>query len=491
MVIGKTTLAAAMALLLLAGCDDDDGGGGAGGAGGGGDAIVELDGSGGSGDAMVGAGPDADLVDAADMPTAADMAGPSQRCVDACARFEPCIEMACERADRAALVTACVEACESSPPFVSVLGGIDNCPDRVAFVSQSSPEVAQACDTTPPPPPDEPLCEDYGARAAACLAEVCAPAAELGVGADYSFVNFCNTQVAAGNIMPAQLGNIGAAPCDNPLIAPIVEFVVTNTGDPASGSFIELCEDGPQHPAAVCEGACDTLRMCIPEGTPEDMGGGLRDEGLCRLVCGVGIPEVQRDSWPCLATAECAALGACLTDPPPPEPPFDCSGFASRASVCIVEGCPAAEPYGADLIPFIDRLCVQAVTDGEAEADALAMIGPETPCDHEALVGAVSYFTEVIPADEGSGLLVAVCDGMPPANEAALCGSACQALSPCIPPGAGDDDGGALIDQGICRVYCGLSPEVPTDVWQCVDAAADCAAVGACFPDDEGGGEAP
>lgn len=487
MAMWTVRLTAALAVVLAFGCDDDDGGGG---AGGGGDAAVALDGSGGGGGEVDGdvadAMPtDADPMDAADNRVAIDMSGPDQRCVDACEPFALCAEVACEGVEPAALREACVSACDGNGSFAVVLEGIDNCPDRVAFVAQQSNEINRVCDTTPPPPPEEPLCVDYGARAAACLAERCAPAAELGQGADYSFVNFCNQQVVVGNIMPGQLGNIAQAPCDNPLIAPIVDFVTTNTGDPASGAFVDLCESGPQHPAAVCGPACDTVRMCIPEGTPEDMGGGLRDEGLCRLVCGVGIPEIQRDSWPCLAEAECAELGTCLADPPPPEPPFDCSGFAARASVCIVEACEPAEPYADDLIPFIDRLCVQAVADGQAEPEALAAIGPETPCDDEALVGAVAYFTQELPDDDDSGLLVPLCEGMPPANAPALCASACETLSPCIPPDAGEDDGAPLADQAICRVYCGLSPETPTAIWQCIDAAADCGAVGACFPDDD------
>ncbi|MCB9529301.1 MAG: hypothetical protein H6701_13120 [Myxococcales bacterium] len=470
------------ALFALAGCDDDDDGGGAGGSGGG-DAHVDHDGAGGMGGegGMGGAEQDAEPppLDMSDLPDA-DTAYVA--CVEACDGFMACVGDRCPGATPATLRAECMTACEGNASFAAVLRGTDNCQDTVGFVAQQSAAIAAACDTDLPPPPEEPLCADYAARARECLIAVCPPAAELGPGAEVIFRNECNEQVADGTLPREALANIGAAACDNPLIAPLLDFLLTGGGG-EDAPLAALCEDGPATDGVTCAEACGFLAMCIPEGTPEDMGGALRDEEVCRLLCGVGVGELQPANWHCFADANnCGALVMCVQNPPPIEPDFDCSGFAARATECIAETCPPAERFEADLPHLIDYLCREAVDDGVAEPEALAAIGPDTPCDHEALVGAVSFFTQVDPEDDDSGLLVGICAGDEPPQDPALCAAACAELSPCIPPGTPEDDGGALADPALCRFYCTLDPELPGDIWQCIDDAPDCGAIFACFP---------
>lgn len=482
-------LITALALTTIA-CDDGDsdpdddaatgldGSAGEGGEGGmGGDA----DGAAGQG----GMGGDPDQGTPIEDQGISDLSPPDPACTEACDGFLLCAPDLCPGADLTVLGNACLTACAANASFAAVLRGTDNCADTVGFVSQQSARIATLCDTEPPPPPMDPLCDDYGLRAAECLTEVCPFAAELGLGATQIFRNFCNEQVANGSIPREQLENIAMAPCNNPLIAPIVNFVTTRGDNPESGALTDLCTNGPTTDGVTCDAACATLRMCIPEGTGEGMGGALRDEGLCRLICGIGVAEVPDATWPCLATAEnCGALPMCLQNPPPIEPDFDCTRFAARAVECITETCPPADAYGDDLIGVIDYLCHEAVDDGEAEPDALEAIGPATPCDDEALTGAVTFFTQTLPEEDDSGLLVGVCAGDPPPTDPAICAAACTEFSACIPPGTPADDGGAISDPRVCRVYCTLGAEVPVEVWECVAAADECAAVFACFPEE-------
>ncbi len=466
--------------LALAACDGDDGGGGDP------DVMVETDGSGGMGGmGGVGGGLEVDMGDPDMAEAVVDMGGPGPdaACRMACDRFLECAADVCTGDD---LEDDCLEACGGNRSFPSVLDGIATCPDVVAFVEQQSPAVAMACDNEEPPVEQEPLCLEYGARAGECLAEICPPAGELGPGAASAFIDFCNNQITQGNIQPGQLANIRMAGCDNPLIGPIVDYVVADNGQPDSGAFEELCTEGVQWPADVCEAACDFLEMCIPEGTPENMGGGLRDEVTCRIICGISIPEVQRATWPCLASAEdCDAFGMCLQNPPPIEPEVDCAPFAARAAACMTEACPPLADSGLDMPPVVDFLCRQAVADGEVPAEVIEAIGPETPCDDEGLAGAVDFFTVGDPDDPDSGALGPLCAGDALPRPAELCDGACATISPCILPELGAD-AQILADAAVCSYVCRVGgDDIPDMVWQCATEAADCMAVYACFPGDE------
>lgn len=407
--------------------------------------------------------------------------GPSMACVMACDRFLACAVDACE----GDLGAACFDACAASPSFASVLGGIPACPDVVAFAAQQSAAIGAACDSEPPPPMREPLCDDFGARAGECLVEACAEAADLGPGASALFTDVCNEQVAAGNIQPGQLGGIRQAGCDHPIIAPVVQFITTDTGQAGSGGFIGLCRDGTQLPPETCDAACAYVRMCIPEGTPEGMGGALRDEPFCRLLCGVGVPEVRVESWACFAGSDnCAEIGQCLQNPPPIErPEADCGPFAARATECVAAACAPLAETGLDLAPIVELLCGQAVADGDVPPEVIEAVGPETPCEDEALTGAVQFFTVEDPEDPDAGLIAGICRGEGTANTAEQCDPACEQIAPCIRPEFGPD-AQPFGDLETCRSLCRITEEFDADVLACVVAAGPdaCPEVLACFP---------
>ena len=161
---------------------------------------------------------------------------------------------------------------------------------------------------------------------------------------------------------------------------------------------------------------------------------------------------------------------------PPPHLP-ECDTFAERLSVCLTDACPPFSPLAADSRGLLSAICDQQAANGEVPRDAFASVGPLTPCDAPILSPYVRYLTEVIPGGDGSGSLRPICEAGP-LNPPERCAVACAHLSPCLPP---DSPGAALRDEPICRYFCGVSPDITPEVWECIEAAPLCVSVGACF----------
>ena len=156
---------------------------------------------------------------------------------------------------------------------------------------------------------------------------------------------------------------------------------------------------------------------------------------------------------------------------------IDCSPFGERITSCMLEECMPLDTYEAGLANLMTSLCQEQASMDQDAASFLSSVDERMPCSHPILEAYTNYFLQEDPSDPEAGSLVEICEGSPQ-NPADTCDQACRHLGPCIPPGS---DGEALADYDNCAFYCALSPEIPSELWQCLEESALCSSVGNCF----------
>jgi hypothetical protein len=400
----------------------------------------------------------------------------AEDCDAVCDRFVECAAEVCPMGNGIVLRAACRMSCLADADFASGAAAIDDCTDLVTFVGRRSPSVADRCGE--PTVPQSPLCEEYATLAASCLQDVCPNSAELGDGAPYIFSSICSDGLVRGTFSEDQLVNIADANCQNLLVSTVIGYLTVPGNGMGSGQLAGLCNDGPANDAETCDSACRQLAECIPEGTPEEEGGGLRDYGSCRYLCGA-FEALPSSTWECVGAKDaCGDAFACFDDDGTPETVQECVGFGQLISRCIQEDCAQVEPYSVPLAQSISGLCDYVVSEGYDVAE-IEMITNADTCG-PLTEGWESYYLEVSPdSEDGSGLLVGLCSDMP-SNPPEVCTQACENLANCIP----EDSGNALADRAVCGFYCSVVSEgdFPAQQWQCVSESNMCEAVGDCFP---------
>ena len=156
---------------------------------------------------------------------------------------------------------------------------------------------------------------------------------------------------------------------------------------------------------------------------------------------------------------------------------IDCNPFGERIASCMVEECVPLDTYEIGLAGLMSSLCQeQASMDAEAAA-FLASVNENMPCNHPILEAYSNYFLQENPMDPEAGSLVDICGGNLQ-NPAETCENACRHLGPCIPPGS---DGEDLADYDTCIFYCALFPDIPSELWLCIEESPLCTSVGGCF----------
>ena len=156
---------------------------------------------------------------------------------------------------------------------------------------------------------------------------------------------------------------------------------------------------------------------------------------------------------------------------------IDCRPFGDRITSCMLEACMPLNTYETGLANFMTSLCQDQASMDQDAAAFLASVDESMPCTHPILEAYTNYFLQENPSDPEAGSLAEICEGNPQ-NTEETCDNACRHLGPCIPPGS---DGEALADYDNCTFYCALSPEIPSELWQCLEESALCSSVGNCF----------
>ena len=400
-------------------------------------------------------------------------------CDPLCAHVVDCAAQLCGDDAAAAAVAIrldCLQACQADPHFAEAGGAIEGCPETVAFARLAmGPDFSALCDPATVPDPTYPVCDVWGARLAACMAEACPnlDALQAQTAATYTF--YCNRGVTNGDVDPDGLAAVLSpnTPCDTPFIA---NLVAQQTG-PGS-DLAPFCAEGPASDAATCEAACQALGPCL---TPGQDGAELSNPDYCQYLCAVSRnPEPA--VWSCLADhqgAECGPVLQCFQPPLPPESPL-CPTYAARIAACTVESCPRVSTYADGLNTFVRLFCNQAVESDARAAAVIATVTADTPCDARAIAPLVVGLTQDDPNNDQDGRLARYCaDGAAITPDA--CATACQRLTPCIPEGS---SGASLRDVGYCDFFCGTEqPEISADRWACIGAAPPdvCDPVLACF----------
>ena len=205
------------------------------------------------------------------------------RSVEVCDRLVECGVDLCPDASALVLRASCRMRCMNTPDFGSGAAQLESCEELVEFVAQRSPEVAERCGFGS----GDERCESYSVRATECMYEVCPNAEDVGPGITGMFRNICNDQVRQGRWPAEQLEDLEDAPCIRPIIGGTIDFLTRAGAAESSGGLQPLCEMGARVPADTCDAACQTLDTCIPEDTPDDMGGAFGRYSDCRFICGL------------------------------------------------------------------------------------------------------------------------------------------------------------------------------------------------------------
>ena len=151
-----------------------------------------------------------------------------------------------------------------------------------------------------------PACAEYAEVASVCLTEQCPNAETLGPGSQNLFASLCSAALANGDFEVSQLAGVAEAGCNNLLVSSVIGYFLAVDGPEGSGGLLPLCQDGPLSEPETCDAACNKLNECIPEGTPEEEGGGLRDYPACRLLCGAS-DAIAPETWTCAGRAKILA----------------------------------------------------------------------------------------------------------------------------------------------------------------------------------------
>ena len=226
--------------------------------------------------------------------------------------------------------------CADRPSLMDGAEGL-MCGELVERLANEVPAIGSRCEGTAVP--INPACAEYAEVASACLTEQCPNAATLGPGTENLFANLCSAALANGDFEVSQLAGIANSGCNNLLVSSVIGYFLAVDGPEGSGGLLPLCQDGPLNAAETCDVACNKLNECIPEGTPEDEGGGLRDYPACRLLCGAS-DAIAPETWTCVSGQDsCGDVFACFQEPRP-EPIDACIGFAAVVDGCIAQSCP-------------------------------------------------------------------------------------------------------------------------------------------------------
>ncbi len=168
-------------------------------------------------------------------------------------------------------------------------------------------------------------------------------------------------------------------------------------------------------------------------------------------------------------------LNRCGTTTPVSQ--IDCAPFGTRVASCLVDACMPLDPYTRGVSNLMMTLCQEQASMNAESATFLASVNETMPCDHPILEAYTNYFLQEDPMNPEAGAWRNVCEG-DLQNSAETCDTACRHLGPCIPPGS---DGEALADYDTCTFYCAVSPDIPSELWACIEESAVCTSVGGCF----------
>ncbi len=403
---------------------------------------------------------------------------PEDACAEACDRVLACTAEVCERYDPASAGTvtaACLEACGRVGPFAAVVIGSETCADLVEFAGQNLGEsYGEACGGAGTGDPDREWeeCALFGEHFSECLIEQCPGAEPLAAHMPGAYESFCNDAVNAGQ-NPQDYQNIGSIPCDNPTLAQIVRNQYEpNEGDPDSGGLASLCADGPSPDVETCEVACEIIGPCIPDEA--DQGArSLRDRDRCIFSC-AGADFVPDETWVCAAEAPaCPAVFACFSGPEVD----NCDVYARRVAACAAVACPGVADVQETLGRFLIDPCDAMVEEGVLTAEQVGAVTEETACDDPSVAALVTFLTVDTPEGEDDGGLEAVCEA--PAQDPALCETACTNLAPCAPA---EGNLAGLRDPAVCDYVCQTEADVPEQIWTCIRDAEMCDAALACIP---------
>ena len=233
-------------------------------------------------------------------------AGPVDVCALACEIILGCAIQACPGQGDEEMAMACVADCAGDAAFASTVQDATTCDAVFALAVGRGGELAALCG------PDSGAalaCAAVSGPYAVCLEAVCPHAAALGEEGLIAFTaGVCENAIANGLITVEVAEMAAMTPCGEGVMEIFVNYLV----DPPDGLLAGMCADGPRNADAVCGPACELIGRCIPEGTPADMGGRLRDLGYCRYVCGAQ-DDLDSETWECLSITDgCGDGFACI-----------------------------------------------------------------------------------------------------------------------------------------------------------------------------------
>jgi hypothetical protein len=274
------------------------------------DAAADADRGGGDGEADVAApaldgSPADDATPLRDAGAPGD-ARPDDGCALACEIVLGCAVQVCPAAGEEEMAMACALDCAGDAAFATAVEEANTCDAVFALATGRGGAMATLCG---PNSGAAQACAAVAGPYAVCLEAVCPHAAALGDEGLIAFTaGVCENAIADGLITVEIAQMAVGTPCGEGVMQIFVAYLV----DPPGGLLAGLCADGPRNPDVVCQPACALIGRCIPEGTPEDMGGRLRDTGYCRYACGTQ-DALDSATWECLSMTEgCGDAFGCI-----------------------------------------------------------------------------------------------------------------------------------------------------------------------------------